>query len=1011
MAGISDEALAQYLNQIGTATLDQLEAAKAVQSEHASKGVLLSLGDVLVQQGILTPAMKENVEKKLQAQQTGMQQLGNYRLLKKLGEGGMGAVYLGEDTAMQRKVAIKVLPPKYAADPQFVSRFRREAKAAGKLNHENIVSAFTVGEELGNHYYVMEYCEGEPLDKIQEREQALEWQKAVDFTLQVARGLQHAHQHGIIHRDIKPANIFIASSPSATPGSGNPNGVARILDMGLSKNLAEAEHSYMTQTGIAMGTPLYISPEQARGEKTIDGRTDIYSLGATLYHLLTGQTPFDGSSPALIMMKHLTEELPNPQDVREGIPDSVVVVLQKMMAKDPADRYASCAELIADLELVLSGKMPSSPVLAIGKSSIAMRAVRSGGRRRSDGNSRADRRQEDRRTPAAKSSMPMLIASVIALAGVLIFIFALTRKDPATATSATANQPASVQPDDASKTANAGAKSQDPADRNPQPSDAWVASVQKLPPAAQVDAVVAKLRELNPGYDGAQTHQIIDGRVTELKIESEALSNIWPVRALRDLRFLKCTGVVKGKLEALNNVTDLSALRGLMLERLEITRSRVADLSPLKGMPLVVLTIGNTLVQDLSALKGMSLVQLAFANTPVQSLEPLRGMPLQVLHCAFTSISDLSPLQQAPLKVLYIEGGTRITDLSPLKAAPLEILALPKIDALNVSALGGITTLREFSYAGGADLSGLKQLANLKTINGKPAAEFWMNYAPPPNYKASESLAKEITLDVGNGVKMEFVLIPAGEFMMGSDTGGANEKPVHRVSISRPFYLAKYETTVAQFKTFANGARFQSHAEKLGYSYTMKDGQWQKVEGLNWRTPGFEQGDDSPVISLTWTDVTEYCKRVSRLRKIQFRLPTEAEWEYACRAGTSTVFNNGNSKEDLKEAAWIGENSSGRTQPVGRKKPNAWGLYDMHGNAREWVSDHYSENWYAQSTTMDPKGPPHANAGDERVMRGGGWIDDYNECRSTYRWNYSAVGLGTHCGFRCVLEVPDAIKR
>ncbi|MGD0093429.1 MAG: serine/threonine-protein kinase, partial [Planctomycetota bacterium] len=247
-SNVSDEVFARYLNQIGNATLDQIEAAKAAQAESAQKGVLLSLGEVLVQQGVLTAAIRENVEKKLQAQQTGgIKQLGHYKLIKKLGEGGMGVVYLAEDLNVGRKVAVKVLPKK--SDPEFLTRFRREAKAAGALNHVNIVGAYTIGEDQGFHFIAMEYCEGETLDSILKRDKLIPWEAAAGILVQVARGLKHAHDHGFIHRDIKPANIIVCNPPgSAAPGSAGvppagdagkmpalPEGfVAKILDLGLS---------------------------------------------------------------------------------------------------------------------------------------------------------------------------------------------------------------------------------------------------------------------------------------------------------------------------------------------------------------------------------------------------------------------------------------------------------------------------------------------------------------------------------------------------------------------------------------------------------------------------------------------------------------------------------------------------------------------------------------------------------------------------------------------------------
>ncbi len=287
------------------------------------------------------------------AQSPGIQQLGNYRLVKKLGEGGMGAVYLADDLNLNRRVAIKVLPKKFTSDQQLSSRFRREAKAAGQLNHMNIVGAFAVGEDQGFLFYVMEFCEGEPLDAYLKRVSQMDVTEALNIVQQTAAGLQYAHERNIIHRDIKPANIILTS-----------DGTAKILDLGLSKKLGDSGVSYNTVTGVALGTPYYISPEQARGEPDIDGRADIYSLGATLYHFLIGRPPFEGSSAAVVMAKHLSEPFPNPADARPDLPPGIAHIVLKATCKVPAERYRDCAELLADIERVKAGQAPLSQLPA-----------------------------------------------------------------------------------------------------------------------------------------------------------------------------------------------------------------------------------------------------------------------------------------------------------------------------------------------------------------------------------------------------------------------------------------------------------------------------------------------------------------------------------------------------------------------------------------------------------------------------------------------------------------------
>jgi len=350
---ISDDAFARYVKQTGMATPGQIDEARKLAP--------LPLAEALVNQGVITPLQRDTVEKKLEAQREGVGELAGCRLLKKIGEGGMGAVYLAEDPARKRKVAIKVLPKKHASDAEFVQRFRREIEAATQLDHPNIVRAYTAGEERGHHFFVMEYCEGESLRKRIDRLKFLPAIDACRMILQVAQGLKHAHDRGIIHRDVKPENLMVTSG-----------GAVKILDLGLAKNLDDTNASFRTATGSALGTPHYISPEQARGDKSVDGRSDLYSLGATFYHLITGQVPFNGSSIFEIIQKHLMEQLADPRDIRPEIPPTVVQVVRRMLAKKPDDRHRDCAELIGDLERLLANEAPLTQPLDAALSSLAL---------------------------------------------------------------------------------------------------------------------------------------------------------------------------------------------------------------------------------------------------------------------------------------------------------------------------------------------------------------------------------------------------------------------------------------------------------------------------------------------------------------------------------------------------------------------------------------------------------------------------------------------------------------
>jgi serine/threonine-protein kinase len=259
----------------------------------------------------------------------------------------MGTVYRALQVPLGRTVAVKVLASRLASDPAFIERFRREARAAAALNHPNVVLPIDVAEHRGCHYISMEYVEGESLGDLLDREGRLPWRRAVEITRQVAAGLEHAHRRGLVHGDMKPENVLLERDGR----------LAKITDLGLARRHgAPLEES---EGGGFFGTPYYVSPEQARGETALDGRADIYSLGATLWHLLVGVPPFEGPNGAVIMTKHAIEPVPDPRTSVTDCPDGLVAVMAKMMAKKAEDRYANCRQLGEDLDALLAGRLPA----------------------------------------------------------------------------------------------------------------------------------------------------------------------------------------------------------------------------------------------------------------------------------------------------------------------------------------------------------------------------------------------------------------------------------------------------------------------------------------------------------------------------------------------------------------------------------------------------------------------------------------------------------------------------
>jgi uncharacterized RDD family membrane protein YckC/predicted Ser/Thr protein kinase len=263
-------------------------------------------------------------------------QLQHFEVTRLLGRGGMGAVYYGKDLSLERPVAIKVLSPEIAHDPEIVARFAREARSQARLRHPNVAQIYFIGQDRGFHFFVMEYLEGPGLDMLLSRPEPLPWIEAVEYTLAAARGLRAALNHGFVHRDVKPSNLILDQESKL-----------KILDFGLVKNMhGDAQ---LTRDGAIVGSPLYMSPEQGRGG-VADHRSDIYSLGCTLFQMLVGKPPFQSPSPVGIISMHVTDRPQKVNVLNPEVPEVVANIVDRMLAKAPSDRYNNYDELIAALE-------------------------------------------------------------------------------------------------------------------------------------------------------------------------------------------------------------------------------------------------------------------------------------------------------------------------------------------------------------------------------------------------------------------------------------------------------------------------------------------------------------------------------------------------------------------------------------------------------------------------------------------------------------------------------------
>jgi serine/threonine protein kinase len=334
---------------MGLVTRTEIEFVREQQKQGSDPNAR-SLADLLIEHSFITVNQAKRIRQAVTDGRSS--EIPGYQMMGRIGKGAMATVHKARQLSLDRIVAIKILPRKMSENRDFVERFYKEGKAAAKLSHNNIVQAIDVGESPnGFHYFVMEYVEGKTLYDLVAAPPAGEGKsfseaEALDIGIQMADALAHAHKRGLIHRDVKPKNIIL------TPG-----GVAKLTDLGLARQ-TDDKRAAESEAGKAYGTPYYISPEQIRGDMDIDFRADVYSLGATLYHLVTGRPPFEGETPSAVMHQHLRQPLVPVDHVNTALSAGVGEIIDVAMAKKREERYGSTEELLEDLRLVRNNQPP-----------------------------------------------------------------------------------------------------------------------------------------------------------------------------------------------------------------------------------------------------------------------------------------------------------------------------------------------------------------------------------------------------------------------------------------------------------------------------------------------------------------------------------------------------------------------------------------------------------------------------------------------------------------------------
>ena len=961
--------------------------------------------------------------------------LGEFEILELLGRGGMGAVYKGRQTSLDRLVAVKILPRAFSSDARYVERFRREARSAAAVRHPNIIEIHAIGEAEGYPFIAMEFIDGETLRARLEREGRLEPQRAMDFLKQTASALERAHEAGILHRDIKPSNILI-----------DAHGLVKVADFGLAKR----EHGdvSVTQTGHVLGTALYMPPETARGE-AFDARSDLYSLGATFYHALAGRAPFEAGTTAELVLKHVEAAPAALQQAAPEAPPALCRIVHRLLRKNPRERYASARELLEALDRAEARPAPAT--------------TRAAGERRRAAGTRPPR------GAAWKRRLPRIAAGAAALAVLAVILVVALR--------ARTGRPKAAPPVPQPRRQHAAAKTPPPPKPDPREQSArdlfasiqrtardgtWLSAQSYLDrldrtcadtkfyaanraaigavrgsiqaalskPAPPKPASGTKPAAKAPAPQPQTQKPTVDAGASKRRAAAAYAGESAKVWALLKERKYGEAGDLVGRLAARSDLE-------LASERLEADRTAVAllaefwqavekGLAKLKGKTLVLGGIGGTLesveggvltirtpagatkrgnVGDLATAQAVSYSGLGDARDAHSKL--VLGVFLLAEGADPGNVEKaLAKAGRSPEAGVYRERAAAAAkaataaqeDAAREAWGKIERAAKAKLDRGAARRLAD--SLSDFQKAHRntrfhATLAKAIRTLKARVARGLEPAVYtqWPFDATEARRRqfatASDLAAKvEQQFDLGRGVKLKMVLIPAGEFLMGRGDkltpteivklyGGEAgwflcERPQHRVRISRPFWLGEHEVTQQQ---------------------------WLIVMGSN---PSRFKAPRNPVEQVSWEDCQTFIARLnSKVAAKGFRLPTEAEWEHACRAGTSTEFYSGNGTVALNDYAWWKGNSPDRTCPVGCKRPNAWRLHDMHGNVWEWCQDGYSG--YPKSLQTDPTGYAGATY---RVLRGGASQYGAYCSRSAYRRHRTPDFRHHNYGFRVARSAP-----
>ena len=946
-------ALETFLSQLSSSGIVPEEKLKVVVSKKASFADGEALARDMIKSRLLTKYQAEQILGGKGKSLT----MGKYQILGKIGAGGMGQVYKAFHCSTERIVAIKVILGEGKIDPEVVKRFEREVKAAAKLVHSNIITVFDADQADGRIFMVMEYIDGDDLGEILRKKGQLSVSEVVDYILQAARGLKYAHDHGVIHRDIKPGNILVDSS-----------GHVKIVDMGLAKLENQGDEktiSMLTESAAIMGTVDFMSPEQGFSSKNVDARADIYSLGATLFFLLTRKGMFSGNSAFGKLLAHRESPIPSLSNSRAGITPDLEIAFMKMVAKKVEDRYASMAEVISTLSRLqteISENSVATEDLKTnyfeGPSSLELiniqPALTNLGK---EGNKETDMHGGVKTLPHISGILQKTYTrKVLAAAGliVLVLLVLMLLMKPGTNVNPKPNEPL----------------------KKDTPGNEEVVDLGK---GVKLDLVLIPVGKFMMGSPASEKGRRNDETQHEVTLTKPYYMGKCEVNQ-EQWEGVMGNNPSKGAIGAKFPVTNVSWEDCQdFIKKLNAKTSGGYRLPTeaeweyaCRAGTTTVYSVGDSITKaDANYGDGLDgqIKSLGSYKPNAFGLYDMHGNVCEWCedwYGDYPTGSVTDPRDPGTGEYRVLRGGSFCNDVSLARSS---------------YRYNYIPTGRSFDLGLRLARSVDNKAAVVPPVPKPDPAEVMpapgdLLVAPFSEAKAKEvqksvakSLQKEVEekADLGKGIKLDLVLIPAGKFMMGSpesEVGRVNNETQHEVTLTKPYYMGKYEVTQEQW------------------------------EGVMENNPSSTKGAKFPVTDVSWEDCQEFIKKLNAKMSGGYRLPTEAEWEFACRAGTTTAYSVGDVITP-QDANYGDSKIGGKPVAVGSYKPNAFGLYDMHGNVWEWCEDWKAD--YTAGTVTDPKGPA---TGKPRVLRGGSFYINESLARSSDRLDLPPTYRDLGNGFR-----------